>query len=191
MNSQRIRNAYTLHRSREIAHVRAEWTRIRQALLPEITYSKSNHLVPWPVWTVSSTDHRCDLHFCTFLHFSLVPSEGKASECISWWQRYFGMPSIPLFEKEKKPKKKAMDLSGFQKSQLSSFQVNHNCCTTESNCTSHQPNMNRRYPTPAGRWCQLLWRFCHFGIQTRIFDVQLQHLTVSIQFGQVDWASNL
>jgi hypothetical protein len=132
--------------------------------------------------------------FISVLSFILswVPSEGKASECIRWWQRYFGMPSIPLFEKAKKPKKKAMDLSGSQRSQLSSFQVNHNCCATESSCTSHQPNMNRRYPTPGGKWCQLLWQFCHFSIQTRIFDVQLQHLTVSIQFWSTTchWTSN-
>nr|ACN31054.1 unknown [Zea mays] len=42
--------------------------------------------------------------------------------------------------------------------------------------------MNHRYPTLEGRWCQLLGWFCHFSVQTRVFDVQLQHLTVNICF---------
>ena len=90
------------------------------------------------------------------------------------------MPPIPALQKNGEKK---------GKSQLRSFQVKHHCYGTESNCTGHQSNMNWRYPTPAGRWSHLLWWFCHFSIQTRVFDVQLQHL-MNIQFGQVGWAGN-
>jgi len=128
----------------------------RQALLPEIHLLQKQQscpvtcLDPGP-WVQQTTD-------VILAGTEWALADGNANlEC----------HRSPLFRKMGKKK---------GKSQLRSFQVKHHCYGTESNCTGHQSNMNWRYPTPAGRWSHLLWWFCHFSIQTRVFDVQLQHL---------------
>jgi hypothetical protein len=79
----------------------------------------------------------------------------------------------PSFEIESHP----FERGGAWRSQLRSFQVNHDRRATQSGRTGHQPNMDRQQSTRGGRWCQQLQRwFHHFCAQIGIFRMQLQEL---------------
>ena len=143
----------------------------RQALLPEIHLLQKQQscpvtcLDPGP-WVQQTTD-------VILAGTEWALADGKAN-----LERH----RSPLFrkvgekKKRKKKKKNAMVPSGFRNSQLRSFQVNHHCCATESNCTGNQSNMNRRYPTPAGRWSQLLsLRYSNPGLRCATLSPDGEH----------------